>query len=132
MVAVRLPVDALTAHAVAIEDTRLQKKETVCGQAIIAILDPRQTYRLLGHDGKLVRMADSRHAQVLVMRRLIVGTINGNGQLIDLRVAPTKTVAQVQNVMKLKPPRLSICNKATVVKDLPSNYTHRSSLMKGY
>ena len=77
-------------------------------------------------------MADSRHAQVLVMRRLIVGTINGKGQLLDLRVAPTKTVAQVQNVMKLKPPRLSICNKATVVKDLPSNYTHRSSLMKGY
>ena len=101
------------------------------GQALIAILDPRQSYRLLGHDGKLIRMADSRHAQVLIARRLITGMVGGDGTLKDLRVAPTKTVAQVQNVMRLKPPSASICNKQTVVRELPTTYTHRDSLAKG-
>jgi len=112
------------------EESRLQKKIEIAGQSVIALLDPRVAYRLLGHDGKLIRMADSRYAQVLIARRLIVGILNGANELSSLKLAAGKTAAQVRNVMKLKPPATSICNKATVVKVLPNTYTHRSSLAK--
>jgi hypothetical protein len=124
-------VDAITAPAPPPEGTRLQKKIEVCGQALIQLLDPRESYRILDHQAQLIRMADSRYATVLVERRLIVGVVNGKGVMSHLALAKTKTAAQVRNVLKLKPAAKSICNRATVVKVLPTTYTHRSSLAKG-
>ena len=65
-------------------------------------------------------MSDSRHAQVLVDRRLVVGVVKG-AELHSLKLAPGKTAAQVVNVMRMKPCAVSICNKQTVVKVLPTN-----------
>lgn len=76
-------------------------------------------------------MADSRHATVLLSRKLIDGIASGT-QLLNLVLAPGKTAAQVRNVLKLKPMAQSICNKATVVKVLPTTYTHRDSLKAGF
>ena len=115
-----------------IEGIRLKKYDQVSGQALIAALDPRESYRLLDHAGKLLRMADSRQAQVLIMRGLIGGEMNGAGTLVNLRLAPGRTAAQVRAVMRLKPAAVSICNRATVVKVLPTTYTHRDSLRAGF
>ena len=115
-----------------IEGIRLKKYDQVSGQALIAALDPRESYRLLDHSGKLIRMVDSRHAQVLIMRLLIVGELNGADVLSQLRLAAGRTAAQIRNVMRLKPTAMSICNRATVVKVLPTTYTHRDSLRAGY
>ena len=128
-----LPVDALTAPAVH-HGAKLSKKATIIeGQVLLAALDPRESYRLLDHQGKLLRMADSRHAQVLITRRLIVGEMNGAGRLDQLRLAPAKTATQVRNVMRLKPPAASICNRSDVLipDGLVSTYCFRSSLAKG-
>lgn len=127
----RLTVDAITAPATPTEETRLKKKVEVTGQALIQLLDPRESYRILDHGWQLIRMADSRYAAVLVGRRLIGGVVNGKGALCNLVLMPTKTAGQVRNVLKLKPPAQSICNRATVVKVLPTTYTHRDSLAKG-
>ena len=124
-------MDAITAPATPTRGTRLKKKVEVTGQALIQLLDPRESYRILDHGGQLIRMADSRYAAVLVSRRLIGGVVNGKGVLLNLALMPTKTASQVRNVLKLKPPAQSICNRATVVKVLPTTYTHRDSLAKG-
>lgn len=113
------------------EDTRLKKKIDVAGLDLLLLLDPRESYRVLGHDGMLLRMCDSRIAQVLVERRIIRGIASGAGVLNHLVLAPGRTAAQLVHVMRLKPRAVSICNRSTVVKVLPGTHTHRDSLAKG-
>ena len=111
----------------------MKKYEQVAGQALLALLDARSVYRLVDRAGKLVREAiDSRVAQCLFSRGLVEGDLSGDGTLGQLRLAPGHTAIEVRNVMRLKPPSVSICNRATVVKVLPTTYTHRHSLRAGY
>ena len=120
--------------------TRLSKRSVhtfvdVMAGELIDFIEPKAMYPILGHDRKIATSAEARYCCMLAERRLIVGTVKVIGEaraLTSIRVAPTVTVSQVKNVLRLKPPRISICAKSEVVKVLPTTYTHRSSLAAGF
>ena len=108
-----------------------------CGVATLA--SEKQEYKVLSIKGELVATVDFKRAVGLGLRKLVTcraTEVEVDGQkrytLRCLVMAPKVIASQIRNVVKLKPPAMSICNKATVVKIMPTTYTHRSSLMAGF
>ena len=126
------------------QDTRLSKaKPDVivefdgCGVSTLA--HEKAEYKVLSIKGELVTTVDFNRAVGLGLRKLVrcraTETETDGVKRYSLRslvLAPGVLASQVRNVIKLKPPSISICNKATVIKVMPTTYTHRSSLMAGY
>jgi hypothetical protein len=128
-----LTVDALTAPAVPREDTRLRTPpREVSGAELLALIDCAGRYPVYGRDNQMIQAIDARRCVQFIDRRLIVGKLNRKAELTGLWTAQGVSASQIKNVMRLKPSRVSICNKATVVKVMPTTYTHRSSLMAGF
>ena len=114
------------------EDTRLlTKPNEVRGNELLALLDCKATYQAYDRGDRLVQTLDARRVQMLSSRGLLVGRLDRRGDLKGLWLAPGATAAQIKNVMRLKPASVSIANKATVFKELPSTWTHRTSWLKG-
>lgn len=116
-----------------LEDTRLRTPpREVVGAEALHYVEPKASYAIAERSLKYITHCDGRRAQVLLDRKLIAGRIDRKDELIGFVLAPNVRPSQVKNVMRLKPPSISICNRATVVKVMPTTYTHRSSLMAGY
>ena len=109
------------------------------GCFVASLASYKTEYKVLTQKGELVTNVDYQRAVGLGLRRLVrcryMKPKEGSDEQPTLRslvLAPGVLASQVRNVIKLKPPSMSICNKATVVKVLPSTYTHRSSLLAGF
>lgn len=109
------------------------------GLGVSTLASEKLDYKVLSIKGELVATVDFKRAVGLGLRRLVTcraTEIDVDGvkryTLRSLVMAPGVIASQIRNVVKLKPPRISICNKATVVKVMPTTYTHRSSLMLGF
>jgi hypothetical protein len=113
------------------EDTRLRTPpREVAGAELLALIDCAASYHCYDRNSQLIQVLDARRAQVLISRRLLVGRVDRKLNLTFWTAAGV-TASQVKNVMRLKPPATSICNRATVVKVLPTTWTHRASLAVG-
>ena len=108
------------------------------GFAAASLASEKDEYKVLSMKGELVATVDYKRAVGLGLRKLVICRATENEvdgvkryTLRSLVLAPKVLASQIRNVIRLKPPSISICNKATVVKVLPTTYTHRSSLMAG-
>ena len=109
----------------------------VSGEFVARLGSAKGEYIVRNLKGDIVVRVDYQRAVSLGLRKLVRCRYNepSKGEKPTLRslvLAPGVLASQVRNVIKLKPPSISICNKATVVKVMPTTYTHRSSLMAGY
>ena len=116
------------------EDTRLSKRAVysdVYSHELVDAIDAKQTYPILGHNRQIVQTVEARYCCMLATRRLVVGTIReteAGRVLTSIRVAPTVTVNQVKNVLKLKPSRISICNRAESIEVGASMWWHTRNM----
>ncbi len=98
------------------------------GAELLALIDCTAGYHVYDRIGRLVQVIDPRRAQVLMSRKLLVGKVNKKGELTGFITAPGVTASQIKTYMRLKPPSISICNRATVEEVGPGNFWHRSIL----
>jgi hypothetical protein len=94
----------------------------------LAHVDCKASYQIYDKQNMLVQVVDARRAQTLISRRLLVGKINSKDEISGFWLSPNVTVSQVKNVMRLKPARISICNRSTVVERGPLQFWHVSLL----
>ena len=90
----------------------------------MAKIDCAAKYNAYGQQNKLIQVIDARRAQQLISRRLLVGRTNRKGELQGFWLAAGAKESQVKNVMRLKPARISIANKAEVVQIGASTWIH--------
>lgn len=91
-----------------------------------------ESFAIFSRDNMLVANCSQRQLCVLSSRRLVIGKLNSKEILIGLWVAPMVTVGQIKAVLRLKPPSSRMSPPATVVRVLPTTWTHRDSLKAGY
>ncbi len=116
------------------EDTCLRKQKPVLLRAVTGVelinaisTKPKAEYAVVDHEGKIVTNVDARYAMSLAIRKLVEGRVpEKQSELNHLVIPKTVKVSQIRNVLRLKPPSISICNLATVESVGPGNWWHRS------